>query len=165
MNKLIIPAIAALLVGACAQKSAYEMAVEDCEPVYCYKSIGGVACYEEPYHRDERRMVNYFGPAPIRYDRPDEPNPQKLFAPEPVDFWVKDPEPVPEPAPKGDLADRPWLLTQTSVTVQSPEQPPRPEAAPEADPSTAFQSFLDRLLRDQPAPAPVEERATAPDTI
>jgi len=163
MNKLIIPALAALALGACAQKSAYEAAVEDYEPVYCYKSIGGVACYEEPYHRDERRIVNYFGPAPIRYDRPDEPDPQKLFAPEPVDFCVKDPEPVPQPAPKGDLADRPWLLKQTSVA----ERPaaPAPKATPEAHTSTAFQSFLDRLLQDQPAPVPVEERATAPDTI
>jgi len=160
MNKLIFPAIAALLVGACAQKSAYEAAVEDYEPVYCYKSIGGVACYEEPYHRDERRIVNYFGPAPIRYDRPDEPEPQKLFAPEPVDFWVKDVEPVPEPAPKGDLADRPWLLKQAFVAEQS-----APETAPEADPTTAFESFLNRLLREQPAPAPAEESASAPDTI
>jgi len=135
MNKLIFLAIAALLVGACAQKSAYEAAVEDYEPVYCYKSIGGVACYEEPYHRDEWRMVNYFGPAPIRYDAPEAPEPPKLFAPEPVDFWVKDPEPVPEPAPKGDLADRPWLLKQTFVAEQ---------------PAT---------------PAPVEESASAPDTI
>ena len=59
------------VLSACAQKSAYEAAVEDMEPIYCYQSLGGVQCYELPNFRDERRMVNYFGPSPIRYDRPE----------------------------------------------------------------------------------------------
>ena len=61
------------LLGACGYVSEYEKAVYDWEPTYCYKSIGGVACYKDPYPRDERRMVNYFGPDPSRYDKPDAP--------------------------------------------------------------------------------------------
>ena len=54
----------AVFVGACGYVSEYEKAVYDLEPTYCYKSIGKVACYREPFHRDERRLVNYFGPIP-----------------------------------------------------------------------------------------------------
>jgi len=100
---------AALALSACAQKSAYEAAVEDHEPRYCYRSIGGVVCYAKPYEADERRLVNYYGPAPIRYEKADPVEPQRLIAPEPIAYWVKDPEPVPMIAIKGDLADRPWL--------------------------------------------------------
>ncbi len=96
-------------LGACAQKSAYEAAVEDREPVYCYQSLAGVVCHEKPNFRDERRIVNYFGPAPKRYERPAQPPAQKLFAPEPVNYWAKDPEPLPRAQPQGDLADRPWI--------------------------------------------------------
>ena len=55
---------------ACTQKSAYDAAVEDMEPVYYYKSLAGVQCYQEPSFRDERRMVNYFGPPPRRFGPP-----------------------------------------------------------------------------------------------
>ena len=109
MKRMLTVFLAGLTLSACAQKSAYEAAVEDFEPVYCYKTIGGVACHETPNFRDERRLVNYFGPAPKRYDRPAPPPEQKLFAPETVSYWVKDPEPLPHAAPAGDLADRPWI--------------------------------------------------------
>ncbi|MBT3660341.1 MAG: hypothetical protein HOB37_11300 [Rhodospirillaceae bacterium] len=112
MKKFLMTIVAigaAGFLSACAQKSAYEAAVEEFEPVYCYQSLGGVSCYKKPNFRDERRMVNYYGPAPKRYDRPAPPPEQVLFAPEPVNYWVKDPEPIPRPAPKGDLADRPWV--------------------------------------------------------
>jgi len=123
MKHLLIAACAALALSACAQKSAYEVGVEEFEPRYCYKSIGGVSCYETPYHRDERRMVNYYGPAPVRYDRP-EPAPDPVrSAPEQIDYWVKDPEPVPRISPKGNLADRPWLSEAVAQPAQqSPEQ-------------------------------------------
>ncbi len=105
MNKSVfLLTAAAVVLSACANKSAYELAVEDLEPTYCYRSIGGVACYEEPFHRDERRLVNYFGPAPKRYDKPDPPDPQVLVAPEPIDYWVKDPEPMPQPVVPAALA-------------------------------------------------------------
>ncbi len=98
-----------LVLGACAQKSAYEAAVEGREPVYCYRNLGGVICHEKPNFADERRLVNYFGPAPKRYERPAPPPAQKLFAPEQINYWAKDPEPLPRARPHGDLADRPWI--------------------------------------------------------
>ena len=44
-------------------------------PLNCYKSIGGVECFREPYHRDQRRLVNYFGPHPSRFEKPEPPEP------------------------------------------------------------------------------------------
>lgn len=98
-----------LFLGACSYVSEYEKAVYDLEPSYCYKSIGKVACYKEPFHRDERRLVNYFGPDPSRYDKPETPEPTPIQAPEMVNYWVKDAEPVPRPAPSGRVANLPWL--------------------------------------------------------
>lgn len=100
---------AAALVAGCGYVSAYEEAVYDREPVYCYRTLGGVSCFDEPVHRDERRLVNYFGPAPERYERPEPPPPARLDAPPPVPYFVRDAEPVPRAAPLGPLADRPWL--------------------------------------------------------
>ena len=65
----------AALLGACGYVSEYEKAVYDLEPTYCYKSIGKVDCYREPFHRDERRLVNYFGPHPSRFEKPEPPEP------------------------------------------------------------------------------------------
>ncbi len=117
MYKSLIIGLAVLSATACTQKSAYEAAVEDLEPRYCYKSLAGVTCYDTPYHRDEKRLVNYFGPAPKRYEKPELPAKPKYFAPETVNYWVKDPEPIPEPAPSGDIADRPWLAKKVGVEV------------------------------------------------
>ena len=94
------------VLGACAQKSAYEAYVEDMEPVYCYKSLAGVSCYKEPYHRDGRRLVNYFGPAPQRYDAPQPSKVPELSAPDAINYWVKDAEPTPRAAPTGNLSDK-----------------------------------------------------------
>ncbi|MCW9034896.1 MAG: hypothetical protein OQJ97_11810 [Rhodospirillales bacterium] len=63
-----------LLTSACGYVSEYEKSVSDFEPTYCYKSLAGVECYEEPYHRDKRRLVNYFGPSPTRSAPPEEDN-------------------------------------------------------------------------------------------
>jgi hypothetical protein len=109
LKRALAVLVCGVALGACAQKSAYEAAVEDREPVYCYQSLAGVVCHEKPNFRDERRIVNYFGPAPQRYERPTPPPEQKLFAPEQVNYWAKDPEPVPRAQPQGDLADRPWI--------------------------------------------------------
>ncbi len=99
----------AVFLGACGYVSEYEKAVYEWEPTYCYKSIGTVACYKEPYHRDERRLVNYFGPDPSRYDKPDAPEATPFDPPEMVNYWVKDAEPIPRPAPSGNVANLPWL--------------------------------------------------------
>ena len=105
-----------LVLGACAQKSAYEAAVEEMDPVYCYRSLGGVQCYDRPNFRDERRLVNYFGPAPKRHARPEPAPAQRLFAPAPITYWVKDPEPLAKPAPRGDLTDRPWIAADGVIS-------------------------------------------------
>ena len=101
-NILFLTAVGAH-VGACGSVSEYEKAVHDFEPVYCYQSLGrsvsGVECHRTPKHRDERRLVNYYGPHPSRYDRPEPPPPPTLSAPPAVDFYVRDPEPIPEPVP------------------------------------------------------------------
>ncbi len=101
-----------LVLSACGHVDEYEKHVHDWEPVYCYKSLAATACYREPKHADNRRLVNYFGPHPSRYDAPEAPEPVQLKAPAPVNYWVKDPEPLPRPMPKGDLADRPWLTEE-----------------------------------------------------
>lgn len=101
-----------LIIGglaACGHVDEYERHVYDHEPVYCYKSLAGTQCYREPKHSDERRLVNYFGPHPSRYNKPEPAPKPDLQAPEMVNYWVKDPELIPRPMAKGDLSDRPWL--------------------------------------------------------
>ncbi|MBL6932692.1 MAG: hypothetical protein ISR45_07055 [Rhodospirillales bacterium] len=90
----------AILLAACTNMTAYEKQVQDWEPVYCYKSIGSVQCYKEPKHSDSRRLVNFYGPAPSEYDKPDEPDYSRPRPPKMINTWVKDPEPIPEAAPQ-----------------------------------------------------------------
>ena len=97
-------------LGACAYVSKYEEGVYDYEPVYCYQSIGAVQCFDAPRFRDEKRLVNYYGPAPERYDRPDPPPEPNLAPPPAVNFYVRDAEPVPRPSPTAaGPDDLPWL--------------------------------------------------------
>ena len=123
MLKMVMTGLAIVSLAGCTQKSAYEAAVEDLEPRYCYQSLAGVTCYETPFHRDEKRLVNYFGPAPKRYEKQAPAPKPAYYAPESVSYWVKDPEPIPTPAPTGDLADSPWLTKKAGV-----------EAGPSASP-------------------------------
>ncbi len=107
-TKLLTLGLTAFL-GACGYVDAYEKAVYDWEPTYCYKSIGGIECFREPFHRDERRLVNYFGPHPSRYDKPGPPELAPIAAPPEINYWVKDPEPIPRPKPTGNVMNLPWL--------------------------------------------------------
>ena len=103
---LALPAI----LSACGYVSKYEEGVYDYEPVYCYQSIGAIQCFDAPNFRDEKRLVNYYGPAPERYDRPDPPPAPNLMAPPAVNFYVRDPEPIPRPSPTAaGSEDLPWL--------------------------------------------------------
>ena len=147
MQKTLFLLLVAVVLDACAQKSAYEVAVQHYEPVYCYQSIGGVACYQAPYHRDEKRLVNYFGPAPKSYDQPEPPESQKLFAPEPINYWVKDPEPISRPAPHGDLRDRPWLTAEGRAEEKAALRRFRAdtETARLAESHTGTNAFLRRI--------------------
>ena len=116
MRKYLVPTFVCLALGACGYVSEYEKGVYDYEPVYCYQSLGGVQCFDTPNHRDQRRMVNYYGPAPSRYDKPaPRPTPQ-FFAPPPVDFFVRDPEPIPEPVPLRKAGVAPVPNGETAIS-------------------------------------------------
>lgn len=108
---------AILLLGGCGYVSKYEEAVYDFEPVYCYQSIGSVQCYKTPKAGDERRLVNYFGPAPERYDRPAPAPKPKLAAPKAINYYVLDPEPVPEAQPRKHHLSLPGKKTETANGV------------------------------------------------
>jgi hypothetical protein len=86
------------------------------EPIYCYRYLSGVECYKTPVHRDEKRLVNYQGPAPESYPKPPPPPEQVLAAPPATGFYVRDPDPVPESPPRLDKV-------RTSPDLTSP--PPR----------------------------------------
>ena len=106
--------------SACGYVSKYEEGVYDYEPVYCYQSIGAVECYAAPKFRDEKRLVNYYGPAPERYDRPDPPPEPNLVAPAAVNFFVLDPEPIPRPSPTAaGPEDLPWLNAKAPTKAAS----------------------------------------------
>lgn len=101
MKRMWMSVLAGALLGGCSYYPGYEQSVQDREPVYCYRSFADqmVLCYPTPNHRDERSLVNYFGPAPRRYERPPPPPPERLVAPPMIQHWVKDPEPVPRADP------------------------------------------------------------------
>lgn len=108
---------ATLLLGACTTASRYDRAVAAYDPVYCYQSIGAVTCHEKPNFRDERRMVNFFGPAPQQYARPAPPPEVALH---PV-------RPFPEGYQKTAAA------TPSTEQPAPPAQPLAPVAAEEVD--------------------------------
>jgi hypothetical protein len=98
MHKAFKTTALVLFLGGCGYVDAYEEAVYDHEPVYCYQSLAAVQCFKEPQHTDRQRLVNYYGPHPSRADEPDAPEVPELQAPtEEIEKWVKDPEPVPQP--------------------------------------------------------------------
>ena len=85
-------------LSACGYVDKYEEGVYDYEPTYCYAALGGtVECYREPVAADSRRLVNYYGKSPTRYDAPPKPPEPDYKAPPPVKTWVKDPEPEVKP--------------------------------------------------------------------
>lgn len=121
LKKLLFVTAFAIGLGACSYVDDYERHVTDLEPVYCYKSLAATSCYRTPKHADALRLVNYFGPHPSRYDAPEPPRQPLLVAPEMVNYWVKDPEPLPRPMPHGDLVDRPWLTEEGRAEQRSIE--------------------------------------------
>ena len=77
-------AVIALALTACAgDETAYERGVADFEPIYCYASLADAVCYRRPNFRDERRLINHYGPTPRSYDRPKPPKPARLDPPPP----------------------------------------------------------------------------------
>lgn len=136
-------------VTSCGYVSEYEKQVYDWEPVYCYKSLAAVQCFKEPRAGDERRLVNYYGPDPSRYDRPDTPEVPELQAPKEIDYWVKDEEPVAEAVPQHVMAaDIAPVVLANSGAPAAPAASATPQRSLGAkDTAGAGQtSFLDRLL-------------------
>lgn len=85
-------------LSACGYVDKYEEGVYDYEPTYCYAALGGaVTCYRKPVASESRRLVNYYGKSPTRYDPPPPPPEPNYQAPPPIKTWVKDPEPVVKP--------------------------------------------------------------------
>lgn len=125
-------AILGLAAGltACGYTSEYEAQVHDWEPVYCYKTLAAVECQREPDRTRDARLVNYYGPDPIRADKPEPQEEVRSAPPPPVNYWVKDPEPIPRPAPQGDLSDRPWLVKGADTAAPPAVPAPAPAAAP-----------------------------------
>jgi len=126
----------AILLAACSNMTQYERQVENMEPVYCYKSIGSVQCYKEPKHSDSRRLVNFYGPAPRTYDKPDEPDYAAPKAPKMIDYWVKDPEPIPQANP-----------LKVRVKNLAPAQAAKTPLTPATEAKKEDISFMDGLMR------------------
>jgi hypothetical protein len=97
---LLLAFVAAECLGACTgYESEYERGVYNYEPLYCYQTLGGVDCHRKPHRRDSTRLVNYYGPAPGKYDPPDPPEESPLQPPPDVKKAVyRDPEPAVGPA-------------------------------------------------------------------
>ncbi len=74
--------------------------------------------------------MNYFGPHPSRYDPPDPPEVPDLEAPEEIDYWVKDPEPVPKPAVR--MQDLPKPKKAESAVSSGAQNSMSRESAPVA---------------------------------
>lgn len=108
------------VAGCTSYESAYEEAVYDWEPLYCYQSLADVSCASTPNFRDERRLTSYYGPSPNRYDRPAPPPPARL-----------DPPPaVPRPFVRPEASnDKPYAAPE-------PEQPAALPVEPRNQPET-----------------------------
>ena len=126
---------AAVLLSACTNMTQYEQQVEDWEPIYCYKSIGAVQCYKEPKHSESRRLVNFYGPPPSSYEAPEAPDYAAAKPPKMIDYWVKDPEPIPQASP-------PRQRQQAANPA-----PAQPQAAPAKMTQNEDVSFMDGLMR------------------
>lgn len=88
--------IGLLVLSACGYVDAYEEAVYEEEPRYCYRQLGGIQCFAQPVHRDAARLVNYYGPHPSRFETPSTPKRLEPAAPRPVSYYAMDEEPVPD---------------------------------------------------------------------
>ncbi|QLH40578.1 MAG: hypothetical protein HWD60_18830 [Defluviicoccus sp.] len=104
--------IAFLLSSCTSYESHYEKGVYDLEPIYCYQTIGTVDCHRHPDARDADRLVNYYGPAPSKYDPPEAPHLNKLRPPPKGQGYWRAPEPIPGPRRK--------RLTIARATTRSP---------------------------------------------
>ncbi|MBK8210705.1 MAG: hypothetical protein IPK78_12820 [Rhodospirillales bacterium] len=95
MKPVALAVFAVFALSGCASyETAYEKAVYEDEPVYCYQSLGAVDCYRRPNRRDDARLVNYYGPGPAR-TRPSKLPPAPELQPPPAPESMHD---VPSPS-------------------------------------------------------------------
>jgi hypothetical protein len=96
--------IALLAVGltatACQPDRAYDKGVSEFEPVYCYQTLGTPDCYAEPIAQFRPSLINFYGPAPQKYDPPEPLEMQEPQAPPKIERYVRDAEPVPGSEPR-----------------------------------------------------------------
>lgn len=71
------------LAGCGGYQSVYERAVYDAEPVYCYRTIADPDCYRVSDPASNRRLVNHYGPSPLR-TKPPRPAAIRLDPPPPA---------------------------------------------------------------------------------
>jgi hypothetical protein len=111
-----IAAVLLAFAGGCgSDETAYERAVAELEPIYCYRSIGDADCYRTPNFRDERRLINFYGPPPRRYAPPPPPPKARLDPPPALDAFA---------GPAGEAR----------VRAAAPEAPASPSAESLVDP-------------------------------
>lgn len=112
LRRILALALLACLAGCTGYESAYEEGVEDFEAVYCYASLADPMCYRRPYFRDQRQLINYFGPSPRRYDRPKPPKPVRLQPPPPL---ADQPSGEPPPERPADRAPQPPPVDRLAI--------------------------------------------------
>ncbi len=121
-----LAAFAILVATGCTSyESAYERAVYDEEPVYCYQSLGSADCYRTPHRRDDARLVNYYGPAPTRTAPP---------------RLSKAARPQPPPAPSGDTPAAPAEVAERPAA--EPSAAAQPEAEKPEEKKTGWRDWL-----------------------
>ena len=84
-------AVLLLALGACANQT--QTLVHEEPPLYCDHTLAGVECHDTPDDRHWRQLVNYQGPTPEFRDPP--PVRPLIASPPAVNFYVRDPEPIP----------------------------------------------------------------------
>lgn len=115
-----LAAFAILAAGGCTSyESAYERAVYDAEPVYCYQSLGAVDCHRTPHRRDDARLVNYYGPAPSRTAPPKLPKPTK-----------------PQPPPVQEMHEDQVAMAAPQQAAEPPNSSPSDQEKPAAPAKT-----------------------------
>ncbi len=158
IRKCLALAAAAATLSACGYVDDYERAVYDQDPVYCYRTIGGAECHPEPSFAARAKLVNYYGPHPSRYAAPEAAAVPAPKSPEMVNYWVKDPEPVPRAAPKADVASLPWLTAEGKA-----DQATRADWIALEDSQTGTRAFLRRIADG--ASQPLERPEGAPQIL
>lgn len=145
LRDTLVPLAVALAAAGCgSDRTAYEHAVAKEEPVYCYQTLAGIDCYKRPDFRDERMLVNFYGPPPADFERPEPPEAAELTPPPPVDHYcrVGEPDACALPPPAAD-----------AETQAPPFGPPVPRPAPEP-PLAEANDVPEPITPDAPPLAP-----------